>query len=515
MPTLANFVLLALIAQIPFEFRHRLFGLSNLQWTFIAVALLSAPDLLANWKKLVTDRLVQAAGVFVVIQWIAAAIAPEFHANASKAAARFTAGLLLLVIAKVHAERNTASSLARVWVMASAAAAAYALVDYAGFGPHELFRTGEFYIGQIQRLSGSFDYPNSAAAYFAISLPIIWWSGFRPLLRGIAAFLAGCVIILTFSKGALVAAAMVILVGKRKRAVPLLVIGAAAYAALLPLNRYLAERVYGPAMNNPIGVEYKTPWNKLTQQPGINDAIPVQIRNTGVITLRSRGMKPVALASHWWNMATKSFIRDPPVVTSLPFDVQRGDGMKITAAFRTPTEPGRYLLVVEFFTGNFDWFNRTGVWPALIQTDIQPSVARTVDEIDLTAMYHIGETEDTLDASVSRSDLWHAALAMFRKHPFGVGPDNYRLEYGKYLHARRWDTKIYSNSLYLELLTGSGFLGLTAFGLVLFAIPWRPAPSRIALAIFLVHGIVDVFLMTTPIYFAFWLLAGSVDQNQV
>jgi len=27
-------------------------------------------------------------------------------------------------------------------------------------------------------------------------------------------------------------------------------------------------------------------------------------------------------------------------------------------------------------------------------------------------------------------------------------------------------------------------------------------------AVFLLHGLVDVFLMTTPIYFGFWILMG-------
>ena len=57
---------------------------------------------------------------------------------------------------------------------------------YAGLGATSLFRTEEFYIGQIQRLSGSFEYPNTAAAYFAMSLPFVWWSSFRPAVKMIS-----------------------------------------------------------------------------------------------------------------------------------------------------------------------------------------------------------------------------------------------------------------------------------------------------------------------------------------
>ncbi len=83
------------------------------------------------------------------------------------------------------------------------------------------------------------------------------------------------------------------------------------------------------------------------------------------------------------------------------------------------------------------------------------------------------------------------------------------MEYGKYLNAEHWDTNIYSNNLYLELLTGSGILGLAAFVLMLARVPWRVEAAALAVAIFLIHGLVDVFLMTTPIYFAFWILLAN------
>ena len=111
--------------------------------------------------------------------------------------------------------------------------------------------------------------------------------------------------------------------------------------------------------------------------------------------------------------------------------------------------------------------------------------------------------------SVPRLDLWRAAMKMIVEHPFGVGPDNYRLEYGKYIGATRWDTHVYSNNLFLEIVTGSGFLGLAAFLWFLIAVPWRFDAESISISIFMIHGLVDVFLMTTPIYFGFWLLLGT------
>src|SRR5262245_35930178 len=88
----------ALVAQIPFEVRYTFLGLSNRQWTFLVLAASSAPLLFRSRKQLLHDRVIQAALLFVAIQWVAAFYAPEFHANTFKAAARFTAGALLLAV---------------------------------------------------------------------------------------------------------------------------------------------------------------------------------------------------------------------------------------------------------------------------------------------------------------------------------------------------------------------------------------------------------------------------------
>ncbi len=510
-----SILLAAVILQIPFETRYELLGLSNLQWTFVALLVVSVSDVVKNWKSLLKQRLVQAALLFVSIQWLAALFAPEFHTNAVRAAARFSVGFLLLVIALVTNRRS--SLLTPAWIIASSAAAIYALLSYVGVGIPWLFRTEEFYIGQVQRLSASFEYPNTAAAYFAMSLPVVWWSRFRPWMRWGVAFLLWCALVLTFSKGALFAVLVAVTAGlavassmrsEWRSAVLLLTIGIAAYGVLLPLNPYLIEQLYAPDMRYRLSAEYGTTWNKLTQQPGTEDQIPIHIRNTGITKWRARGLWRTAVAYRWWDIETETFVATTPVTTPLLRDVVRGDTIDVVVPFRTPNAPGKYLLVVELFSRNYDWFSRMGVVPALVRVDVAPGVSRSVDSVDLSAFYGRRQMPSVSTASVPRSTLWLAALKMFSQHPFGVGPDNYRLEYGKYIPAVRWDTHVYSNNLFLEVLTGSGILGLVGLGLLLLAIPWKFDPPCLGVAIFLVHGLVDVFLMTTPIYFAFWLLLG-------
>ena len=193
--------LAALVAQIPFEFRYSFAGLSNLQWTFVLLVVVSLPLLLTNWRDFQKDRLALGASLFVAVQWIASFYAPEFNGNAYKAAIRFTAGLLLLFIARNASNQAT---VLRVWVIASFVAAAYALIAQAGFG-ETLFRNNEFFVGRVQRLSGSFEYPNVAAAYFAISLALVWRSAFRAAVRWAGALLLWSALILTFSRGSAVA----------------------------------------------------------------------------------------------------------------------------------------------------------------------------------------------------------------------------------------------------------------------------------------------------------------------
>src|SRR5436190_9777498 len=127
---------------------------------------------------------------------------------------------------------------------------------------------------------------------------MVWWSAFRPAIKTILAFLIWCAIILTFSKGALAAAAIVVL-ARGKSAIAPLAIGAVAYAALLPLQPYFS----GPML-----ATYNVEWNRLDQEPGTNDQIPLQIQNTGMNKWRAGGWRRVAIGYRWWDPETGKFL---------------------------------------------------------------------------------------------------------------------------------------------------------------------------------------------------------------
>lgn len=516
--------LTALVAQIPFELRYSWYGLSNLQWTFVLTALLAVPLLIENWRALLHDRLILAGALFVATQWLGAMLAPDFQANAYKAAARFSAGLALLAIVRVYRDRDF---LFRTWGIAAGLAAVYALTEYAGLGFPELFRDEEFFAGEIQRLSGSFEYPNTAAAYFALSLPIVWSSP-RILGKWPTTILLWTALTFTLSRGAMVAViaagllAWILLRFGRSESKAygvFLGVGVAIYLLLTPAIPYVSERILGLALGNPLAAVYSTPWNRLVQQPNASDAVPLQIRSTDSSRWPSTGASRVAVSYRWWNTETETFIQEaePPLVSLLPREVSPGETVDVAAAIRTPGQPGNYILVLELFSRDFYWFSRTGLKPALLQVEIGPGVQRSTGETDLSTYYNWEKTREerggkplgeSLTAALPRQALWRAAIVMFTEHPLGVGPDNFRLRYGPYLGATNWNTRVHSNNLYLELLTGSGVLGFAAFVLMIAVRRWSPGAPSVALAVFLIHGLVDTFLMATPVYFAFWIVLG-------
>jgi O-antigen ligase len=154
--------------------------------------------------------------------------------------------------------------------------------------------------------------------------------------------------------------------------------------------------------------------------------------------------------------------------------------------------------------------------PAVIETRIDNTATAWKGDSDVSRWYVRPSDMKMLDATVPRVDLWAAAVKLTMSSPlFGWGPDNFRLLYGWELGADSWDTNIRSNSLYLELLTGSGLIGAAAFISMIFFVRWTPGPASLSAAVFLVHGLVDVLLMTTPVYFGFWMLMGLAHENRV
>ena len=129
-----------------------------------------------------------------------------------------------------------------------------------------------------------------------------------------------------------------------------------------------------------------------------------------------------------------------------------------------------------------------------------------------------------------RSVLWSTALTIARERPLlGIGPDNFRHAYGRYLGLAAWDERVHANNSYLEVLTGMGAIGVAALAWLMSAATrsgWRllqtasgarlpivdaAAAACIAIA---THALVDSFLTFTPTYTVFAVAAGLLFAPQ-
>ena len=511
------FLLAALVACLPFEVRS-LPLLSDLQWLFLCVGAVALPILIRERKKLFQNRLVLAALVFVVIQWLAALLSAEFSLNAIKGAVRVTAGFTLLCSTLSIRDRR---GLLHVWAVSAILTALYGLADYNGFGVPGLFRETEFYVGSVLRLSGSFEYPNTAAAFLAMSLPLVWTATKSRWVCVLGSLLIWVALILTYSRGAIIAVVLTLgiwmIVSKARTAFYFGGLAAAAFAALVLLHPSLLQRFRETQPVQALSAEYEPEFNLLRRRPDELGEMAVRVKNAGTTAWLAARDKPFTLSYWWIDLERRKPLNTPTIYTPIPVTLQPEESVAVRAPFRTPREPGLYLLTWDISKSGSEWFSGTGVFPGLVEAHIQQGNEPWSGHGDMSRWY--GREISKLyvaNVPLSRNELWRSALDMALQHPIlGVGPDNFRLMYGRRFGLSHWDEKVRSNSLYLELLSGSGLAGLAAFGVMMAAVRRSIVAPVLALGIFLIHGSVDVFLMTTPIYFGFWILLGQANENQI
>ncbi|MGH9332902.1 MAG: O-antigen ligase family protein, partial [Vicinamibacteria bacterium] len=260
----------------------------------------------------------------------------------------------------------------------------------------------------------------------------------------------------------------------------------------------------------------------LALEPGELATTTVRISNVGKLTWRSTGRKPFHLSYRWFELDGEDGVRPLAIEgerTRLDSPVAPGDTIDLVAALRAPREPGSYVIIWDMVHENTTWFSdKVG-----LGVPVTVAVGDAVSGAERASARGIREAIHERSWRPGRMELWRIALNLFRGNPLlGVGPDNFRWLYGPASGHTAWDTRVFSNSLYLELLATVGLFGCAAFGILvgraLLGLKQRAASGRspfvaatlaASLCGFLVHGLFDYLLAFTPIYLAFFVLLGA------
>jgi len=245
--------------------------------------------------------------------------------------------------------------------------------------------------------------------------------------------------------------------------------------------------------------------------------VPVAITNTGRLAWDPAGDPPVVLSYHWLPADGDRFVSFEGARTSFADRVEPGTTAVVNARVVAPRQPGRYRLEWDLTQEGRLWFSTE---PGAVRRMSRAVVAG--QSADAAALATIAPPKPTMRPG--RFELWRAAARIVAAHPFiGIGPDNFRLAYGRYAGIAMADTRTHSNNMYLEMLTGGGLLAGVAFAWL----AWRAAGcvaaglrgalerggtaaigvAAAALAIAL-HATVDSFLSFAPTYVLFSLTLG-------
>jgi len=568
-----EFQLYALFFTLPFEYYFR--GQERTLFTSLKLQLLlftstwlcmKSSEVLrfgrVVWSELgrsLSNRILLAAVMFVLVQALAAILAPEFRGNAAKAAVKAGLGVLLAIAAADLAPGSKMRSADRrdpvrnSVIAISVSGACTALLGFgalAGIDAFEhivhLFQRSEYFLGKRIRFLSTMEYPNTAGSFLSaalcasLALAVFSRPGshrrWRVAWLGLAA-VQGLALASTLSRGAVGATMVAILtatwllrdkIGRSYRRTAL----ATCFVAILggvsglyfahrategegtPMRKRLAR--YGLEAGEEI--KYLLPNHAYRETIGVENASSFQWRGG-----------TYGVAYRWHSLsADETWPLNPGA--DFPAAVAPEQNVWLPVSLITPSQEGEYLLI--WFVVYHDGETRElpdSYAPGILCV-IDPAGSNSVNGLSEKARRYldaIREERRNLSGIVPprRSELWPAAFRMFAQRPLlGMGPDNFRLLKSRYMDIPMKDEKILANNLYLETLSGSGILGLASFLWLLWqfgrtlaakvaaaASPsgWSASYFGVAyLAAFALHGLVDYFLKFTPTYLLFWLLLG-------
>jgi hypothetical protein len=506
-------------------------------------------------RPLIPDRAFAiAAGAFVAVLLVSSLTAPEHRINALKFSLRSAGGVAfgLAVCWLVRDRCRRAALLLGAFASGVAAASIVGLVEVAAGARLEpflaLFREHPIYVAGTRRVTASFNYPNTAAAAIAMALPTLAATlgcarGWRRVLALAGVLATVPILLLTYSRGGSIAALAGLLalglfasrqpaLGRvRTTAVVMALAVVGCWAAAARVDGLLAGRALGSSRGPLLAARVDAREDRLEVVAGQSGTMPVTVTNTGSLVWRSSPEAPYRLASSWYDVAGTRLDFEGPRA-DLPPVLAPGETVALDGAYGVPDHVGPAWLVWDIVIEDRMRMSEQGNAPGRVRAVIgrdAAEVARLAAAVGGgTAPPPAVITPEDIYAPPPRTELWRAALAIFSERPIlGLGPDSYRLAYGRYLGLAKWDHRVYANNLALELLATTGLLGLAAFAWVTTVVaskglgalrgPAGNAASRAALAValaalaaFFAHGTVDYFLEFTVVYAVFWACSGIV-----
>ncbi len=483
--------------------------------------------------------------LWLVVGLISAWLAPSHRLDALKFMARTTQAVLLGLA--TYDLAHTPARRARLF-----AGLALAGVVVGGLGLGEAlpwpaldewllrFKHAPTRVGELVRVSSTLVYATIASMVLELAAPLVlaWvalWRGPR-LGRGLWALGAGVVLtaqVLTLTRAGYVAllVALLWLMGMawwaRLRGLRLAALGGLVWmlgivVALAWANPILGLRLRGESDRVWYQARYAAP-PTVTVQAGQVVTVTVQVRNEGVRTWTPEGEFAFALSYHLSREDGTSVSYDG-LRSPLPRPVAPGEEVQVQARIQAPPDAGRYRVEWDMVQEAVTWFSWKGTPPAITWLEVAP--AATPPPVVLPPTGPPRDVRLTVPAP-GRLTLWRAGWRMVQAHPLlGVGPDNFRLVYGRYAGVAEWDRAIHANSIYVEWLADTGVLGFGAFLLSLGCLGWHVGRglrrvNRLAsrergwllagsavLVVWFVHGVLDSFYEFLPTLIPFWMVVG-------
>jgi O-antigen ligase len=469
---------------------------------------------------------------------LAAVLAPEFRGNALRVAARLAVAVLLFaLVANLARSERVAKQIVAALLASAAVVGAIAILELAQvpwvLNGLKAFRPGFHVVGGQLRATSTLSYPTITSMFLevAFALGLIWLASSRLAFAALA--LAGAGVIATFTRSGLITMTLSlavyggVLYVRRKRwdgGHTRLVLLAAVLVALVLVSRspqMLVARMSVEGSQDWYGASYEVP-RRLTLRPDSFNDIDVTLTNQGRLTWQSTATPPFALSYHWLDVETEDVVIFDGLRTPFAQPVEPGDDVTMKARVRAPGYPGTYLLIWDVVQEHRTWLSLEGVFPG-----------RSIASVEGTPVGAPLPSRGRMPSGVMRMPrtvLWETALRISRERPLtGIGPDNFRHTYGRYLGLAAWDERVHANNSYVEVLAGMGAIGVAALVWLMFAatraawlalrdapdarLPIVAAAAAAALAI-ATHALVDSFLAFTPTYTVFAVAAGLLFVTQ-